>query len=362
MLRLVSGNANAVKQHMHVACYERNSKNFLEYRKEPPMKRCRILFKVFLFLIILTVRAIPVMGKGEFPSWKKKAPALVALREFVEGVTDKSLPGYVPPDDRIAVFDLDGTLMMETGPTSLNVLVGNERLGELGMSVEEGTGVAELLQIQAGAFAGMGLQDYIEYVRAYGRREVPGYSGLTYDRAFYQPMLEVVAYLEQKKFTVYICSGANRYLIRAITGDVLDIPPGQCIGTDLGLTYEGMGEEEILNPYLRGDARMILDGTISDINMMGYKSLMLMREIGQQPILVFGNSMVDFPMANYAMSQNPYPCAVFMVKCDDQVRERGSAESAAFIQENCEYFGWHSISMKDDWKTIYGEGVARNEG
>ena len=82
-----------------------------------------------------------------------------------------------------------------------------------------------------------------------------------------------------------------------------------------------------------------------------------MQEIGQQPVLSFGNSSGDSSMAEYVISNNPYKSLAFMLCCDDLERENGSISKANDMYKLCETYGWLPISMKNDWTTIYGNGV-----
>ena len=86
---------------------------------------------------------------------------------------------------------------------------------------------------------------------------------------------------------------------------------------------------------------------------------MIQQEIGAQPVLSFGNSTGDASMAEYVTSSNPYKSLAFMLCCDDTVRENGSEAKANKMYDLCEQFNWVPISMKNDWTTIYGEGVTR---
>ena len=89
------------------------------------------------------------------------------------------------------------------------------------------------------------------------------------------------------------------------------------------------------------------------------KVSVIMREIGQQPVLSFGNSSGDSSMANYVISKNPYPSLAFMLCCDDLERENGNLSKAEKMENSCKQYGWIPISMKNDWKTIYGPEVKR---
>ena len=83
------------------------------------------------------------------------------------------------------------------------------------------------------------------------------------------------------------------------------------------------------------------------------------QEIGQQPVLSFGNSSGDSSMANFVITNNKYKSAAYMLCCDDLKRENGNTEKAEKMKKSCEENGWTAISMKDDWKTIYGDSVTK---
>ena len=82
-------------------------------------------------------------------------------------------------------------------------------------------------------------------------------------------------------------------------------------------------------------------------------------EIGKKPVLSFGNSSGDTSMANYVVNDNQYESLAFMVCCDDLERENGDMKKANNMKKLCEENNWEPISMRDDWKTIYGDKVTR---
>ncbi len=170
--------------------------------------------------------------------WVKDAASRKALIDYVDLVTDKSSPDYVPPTDRIAVFDLDGTLFCETDPTWFDFMLFQYRIQEdptyKEMASEHEKTVAATVQsvIETGvvpdgfeveighciakAFAGMRVRDFYRYVRDFAERPAPGYHGMLAGEAFYQPMVQVIDYLQDNGFTVYVCSGSDRLVVRAI--------------------------------------------------------------------------------------------------------------------------------------------------
>jgi hypothetical protein len=89
------------------------------------------------------------------------------------------------------------------------------------------------------------------------------------------------------------------------------------------------------------------------------KVAVIAQEIGIQPVLAFGNSSGDYSMGKYTTTDNPYRSMAFMLCCDDTERENGNVEKAAKMVKTCEENGWIPISMKNDWKTIYGVDVVK---
>ena len=84
---------------------------------------------------------------------------------------------------------------------------------------------------------------------------------------------------------------------------------------------------------------------------------MIEQEIGKQPVLCFGNSSGDAAMANYTITNNQYKSCAYLLCCDDLERENGNTKKADKMRASCEENGWTAVSMKDDWTTIYGDGV-----
>ena len=104
---------------------------------------------------------------------------------------------------------------------------------------------------------------------------------------------------------------------------------------------------------------LILGGDFIIKNLKMNKVSVIMQEIGQQPVLSFGNSTGDSSMAGFVTFSNPYPSMAFMLCCDDLERENGNEDKAGKMYVICETYGWMPVSMKNDWTTIYGDGVTR---
>ena len=139
----------------------------------------------------------------------------------------------------------------------------------------------------------------------------------------------------------------------------LNIPANNIIGSDELITTRAQGDTDGLDYVYTEDDELILAGEFIIKNLKMNKVSVIAQEIGIQPVLSFGNSSGDSSMAMYTVSNNPYPSLAFMLCCDDTVRENGDEAKAQKMYDLCEENGWVTISMKNDWKTIYGEEVTR---
>ena len=177
---------------------------------------------------------------------------------------------------------------------------------------------------------------------------------------WYKPMLQVVEYLQANDFTVYVVSGTDRFIVRGIVyNSPLNIPMGQVIGSDEALVSNNQGDTDGLDYVFDASDSLVLSGEFIIKNLKMNKVTVIAQEIGEQPVLSFGNSTGDSSMAEYTVNKNPYKSLAFMLCCDDLERENGNTEKAAKMYDLCEQHNWIPVSMKNDWTTIYGEGVTK---
>ena len=315
--------------------------------------------------------------------WTEDAQAKDELISYMDAITDESSSDYIPVEDRIAVFDLDGTLFCETDPnyfdytllkyrvledpdykdkasdfekeTAEKIAKQNET-GESfeGLEMDHGKAVAS-------AFAGMTLDEFNDYIQEFKQQDMPSYEGMKRGEGFYQPMLQLVEYLQANDFTVYVVSGTDRFIVRGIVYDSpLNVPPRQIIGSDETLTAPDQGDEDGLTYVYDDNDEVVLGGEFIIKNLKMNKVTVIAQEIGQQPVLSFGNSTGDGSMAEYVTSGNKYKSLAFMLCCDDTERENGNEEKAQKMYDLCEEYDWIPISMKNDWITIYGDEVTKN--
>ena len=313
--------------------------------------------------------------------WTAGAESKEALVAYIESVTDENSPDYIPVEDRIAVFDMDGTILCETDPyyfdhcllvyrvledpeykdkastfekdvaTRLQAKFDGDKNVEVSM-IEHGQAVAM-------AFAGMTIEEFEDYVEMFKNQPAPGYNGMTRGEAFYKPMIQVIDYLQANDFTVYIVSGTDRLIVRGLIKDSVDIPRNQIIGSDELLVATNQGATDGMEYTFTSQDKLVTGGEFIIKTLDMNKVTAIMTEIGIQPVLSFGNSTGDSAMANFTITNNKYKSLAFMLCCDDLVRENGNTSKADKMRDLCEENNWIPVSMRDDWTTIYGDGVTR---
>jgi hypothetical protein len=210
------------------------------------------------------------------------------------------------------------------------------------------------------AYAGLTLDEFYNFVRAFMEEDQEGFVGMKRGDIFYRPMLEVVAYLVENKFTVYISSGTDRLTVRPLIEKNLPyIPTKQIIGSDSTLVAGGQGDKDPLSYTFEKEDVVILGGKNVVKNLQMNKVSSIVHEIGAQPVLAFGNSSSDASMLNYTIYNNKHKALAFMLSCDDLEREYGNLQKAENMRKASQKYGWISVSMRDDWKTIYGPHIKR---
>ncbi len=338
-----------------------------------------ILLAVLLALATVNGLAFAEASEASFSLWNTDAPSLNALIEYVEAVTDEASPDYIPPVDRIATFDMDGTLMGELFPTYLEVILLTERILrdptyqpdaemlEFGRMTRDHAPDKsfpadydyEFSYHQARAFAGMTLGEYADFITRLLTHEADGFEGMTYAEAYYRPMVEVVKYLQANGFKCYVVTGSDRFISRVFVENILDIPPENVIGSDTALEAREQGDTDGIEYEFTDKDTLVRTDRLIIKDLKTNKVLQIAQEIGRQPVLSFGNSSSDVSMHNYALHNNRYRSAVFQLIADDDVREYGNSQKGPELREKWEGMGFNVISMRDDWKTIYGENVKR---
>ena len=309
--------------------------------------------------------------------WTEGSEPAQALKDYVAKVTDPSdKENYIPEKDRIAVFDMDGTLVCETYYTYYDTMMFieyclrdhpervSDELKEIAAAIKPGYVADETLARNfAKAYAGMTIEEFRDYVVEFGQKYTASFNNMRYIDNAYLPMVELVKYLYENKFTIYVISGTERTTTRAIIANspFRDyVTPNHVIGTVFEIKQKGH-ETESSNmnfKYENGDD-LVLTGGFIQKNLNGNKSIYIEREIGQRPVLAFGNSGSDTSMMNYTIdSRNPYPAQAYMLVADDDVREWGTQN---WDEKSAEYAskGFIPISMKNDFVQIYPDDITK---
>ena len=316
-----------------------------------------------------------------FPSWDPDSASLRELVDFVADSTDRSSPGFIDPSDRIAVFDMDGTILCEKAPVYIDYCLTMHRVLDDPTYRAAEKEYSAMLQIRdhayyrgetyavggitkdvlvASAFAGMTPEEFRDYVVDFAdSTDAVGFEGMTYGQSFYRPMIEVIDYLRANGFDVWMVSACEREVVRALV-ERCGIPYDHVIATDVPYEASGLGDG-IADKYNMGKDETILLGAPLDAVECGRsgKPAAIAREIGKRPVLAFGNSAGDYSMLNYAEGNPEHTGMGFFVVCDDTQREYGNDVKAAEYRIEAEKQGWTAISMANDWLTIYGEGVLK---
>ncbi len=329
------------------------------------LRRCLIALRGQLWpaLLLLAV-ALPAGAADPLPSWTDGA-ARQRIVDFVTKVTDPASASFVPPAERIAVFDNDGTLWSEQ-PAYFQLLFALDRVKALAPQHPEwkteepfasllkgdvqaalAGGEHALMQIIMATHAGMTTEQFAEVVEAWLATARHPVSGRPYTEMVYRPMLELLAWLRANGFKTFIVSGGGIEFMRPWTQAVYGIPPEQVIGSSIETRYE-----------LR-DGRPVLVRVpeIAFVDDKAGKPVGIHRHIGRRPILAFGNSDGDFEMLEWTTSGTG-PRLGLLLHHDDGEREFAYDRKSHVGRldrglDEASRRGWHVVSMRSDWRTVY---------
>jgi phosphoglycolate phosphatase-like HAD superfamily hydrolase len=303
------------------------------------------------------------------PSWNETTTKK-AIHDFVQAVTDESGPHYLPPAERIAVFDNDGTLWCEK-PMYIQLDYLLRRLAAqaerdpslrskqpwkaawekdfawLGAAVTKHyQGDDSDLHVVLGGILTLSEGQAVEQVEADARRFVENERhpvlGRLYRDCAYEPMLEVLRFLEANGFTNYIVSGGGRDFMRGFALDLYGIPRERVIGSTVAYRYVEDDDGGAIEQ--RAELDVIDDGP--------GKPVQIWNLIGRRPILAAGNSNGDLPMLAFAGGPS-LPALRLLVVHDDADREFEYAAGAEKVLGAAQTHGWTTVSMKDDWSTVF---------
>ncbi len=316
-----------------------------------------------------------------FGSWNDSA-ITAALQAYIKDITDKSGKNYIPVIDRVAVFDMDGTLIGEQAPIYFEWMLFCHRILDdptYNATPEQIAAAGAVLEAARSknitpevalkktrhygeVFADMTTDVFRAYVKNFIQKTyADGFENLMLEDAYFRPMVEIVSYLKAHDFTVYVVSGTDRDATRTMIADLLKLPKRHIIGSDWFTKGSKQGEHKYQAYQLAADEKLLRDSTLMVINNVMGKTIQIAQEIGQKPVLAFGNTSGDFSMFTYTTYHNKYLAKAFCVIPDDDAREYAFPKKAQQLIEKCQQNGWHPISMKNDFKTIYAHDVKKKK-
>ncbi len=322
--------------------------------------------EIMVVTVLLTLVQNFAYASDPLPSWQEGA-AKQAIIGFVEKVTKDGEPEYIPPTDRIAVFDNDGTLWPKAPiPFQLAFCLDRLKVQLSGKpELKDDAFVAAalagdtvklladshrgLLQIIALTHAGMTTNEFEQSVGDWIKTAKHPRFGRPYDKCVYQPMLEVLIYLRSKGFKTFIVSGGGADFMRVWSERVYGIPPEQVVGSRGGVKFEFRNGNPVL---LKTLDQVFVDDKAG-------KPVGIHHMIGRRPVMAFGNSDGDKAMLEYTTIGNPRASFGLLVHHTDLEREYAydakPTSSGKLVEalSDAPTRGWTIVNMKDDWKTIF---------
>jgi phosphoglycolate phosphatase-like HAD superfamily hydrolase len=319
--------------------------------------------------IALATQAIP--QTDPLPSWNEGA-AKKAIVEFVRVTTDKTSSRFVPPEERIATFDQDGTLWVEH-PMYTQVVYCLDRVPAVVKVKPELANVEpfktvlsgdheaiaklstdDLLKILAATMTGMSVDVFKAEAKKWLETARDPRWKRHYTELTYVPMLELLKYLRANGYRTYIVTGGGQDFVRVYSEDVYDIPPEQVVGTAGGTKYS---YDQNGKPFLTKEPKLLLN----DNNAGKPEGIHLM--IGRRPYAAFGNSTGDRQMLEYTKAGEGERLAMLLLH-DDEKREYAYGPASGLpdtkvgtftqaLYDEAKKQGWVVISMKNDWNRIF---------
>ena len=329
-----------------------------------------LLMKTLLALLLLTSTAF---ASDPLPSWNDTAPKK-AIVAFVEKVTKEGSADFVPPAERIAAFDNDGTLWCEQ-PLPVQLYFALDRVKALAPQHPEwktkepfasllkgdlktalAGGDHALLELVMATHAGMTTVEFEQIVKDWIATAKHPRFHHPYTECVYKPMLELLAYLRAHGFKTFIVSGGGIEFMRPWSERVYGIPPEQVVGSSIKTKFEMRDGKPVL----------VRLPEINFIDDKEGKPVGINQHIGRRPIMAFGNSRGDKEMLEYTQGGSGARFELLVLH-DDAAREYayGPAKGlpdvklGAFTQavyDQAQKEGWTVVSMKDDWKQVFPAG------
>jgi phosphoglycolate phosphatase-like HAD superfamily hydrolase len=316
-------------------------------------------------LVAVIVAPMPALAQDDpLPSWNDGL-AKSAILDFVKRVTTDGGPEMVPPADRIAVFDNDGTLWSEQ-PAYFQGMFVFDRIKAMAPQHPEwrseqpfkaalegdlktlaAGGMASLDKLLMTTHAGMTAEEFTAIAADWLKTARHPRFNRPYNELTFQPMVELLGYLGQSGFRTYIVSGGGVEFMRVWAEDAYGIPPERVIGSSIKLKYELVGDKPALRRLAEID--FIDDGPGKPVGIG--------KVIGKRPIFAAGNSDGDLQMLQWTTLASG-PRFGLIVHHTDAEREWSYDRQSAIGKldkalDEAPRRGWTIVDMKQDWKTVY---------
>ena len=302
--------------------------------------------------------------RDPLPSWND-GPAKSTITDFVQRVTTEGNTGFVPPAQRIAVFDNDGTLWSEQ-PAYIQLLFAIDRVKTLASQYPEwrttqpfkavldgdmrtlaASGEKGMLDLLMATHADMTTDEFADIVRDWITTARHPSRQRPYTRMVYQPMLELLDYLRANGFRTYIVSGGGVEFMRVFAEGVYGVPPEQVIGSSITTEFEMRSTGPVLNRLPR----------IDFFDDKAGKPVAIHKFIGRRPIAAFGNSDGDLQMLQWTDAGDGARLMVIVHHTDD--RREWAYDRDSHIGrldralDEADQRGWTIVDMKRDWRVVY---------
>ena len=297
------------------------------------------------------------------PSWQESVSDQIT--EYVQAVTDSSSSVFIPVEDRIAVFDNDGTLWSEQ-PLYFQLYFAFDRMKYLApqhpewretqpykavleddMETLMSYGVKGLLEVALATHAGMTTEEFDASVRAWIDTARHPSKNVPYTDLIYQPMQELIDYLEGNDFKVFIVSGGGIDFIRVWVEEVYGLPRDQVVGTSIKKEYD----------YNNGDPLIRRLAEIDLIDDKGGKPVGIDRYIGRKPIFSAGNSDGDLEMMRWTDANQLRTLKLYLHHTDSEREWAYDRESHVggfnVALDEARQKDWLIVDMKEDWLKVY---------
>jgi phosphoserine phosphatase len=327
------------------------------------MERIVLTFLVALGFVPALVQQASAQA-DPLPSWNDGA-AKKSIIEFVAKVREKGGPGFVPPMERIAVFDNDGTLWAEQPFYFQGLFVFDhvralapqrpewkdkqpfKAVIENDMKTVAALGLHGLVELVIATHAGMTTEEFERTVKDWVATARHPKFNRPYTDLVFQPMLELLAFLRANDFKTFIVSGGGVEFVRTFSEKVYGIPPEQVVGSSIVTKFEVRDGRPVLVREPKLD--FIDDGEGKPVGINKF--------IGRRPIAAFGNSDGDFQMLEW-VTAGTGPRFGLIVHHDDGEREFAydRASAAGKLDRGLDEApkrGWTVVSMKKDWKRVF---------